>query len=482
MAFTGRTPESLIPRSDSRNPATTCKGITKSGRPCRRAIDAKDTSHNGGVLAVSVVSDEDEEETGAAAFYCWQHKDQAEHLMAANPPGSSAQDTQLYPLQERNSIDTLVARLGVLDVAEEEEQSPAPHRRRKSRQDNAPGKPPRRINRPPTWNQVHGPLLSVPSDVMAERRKRPGYRPEPRPQRRKRGFWATLCCGAADDDTAYVKPSRPSNAPPPMAEAPRPSTSKPRPQPTTPPRKPLTPKTNTPSPDPANPLSYIPDATPPQTASALLAELSKPISPKDEEGYIYIFWLTPQAAGPAPTRTASDLLVPPERPGRSRATSDVLRAYSVRRGNGIQSDRSVPQDEADDPRTILLKIGRANNVTRRMHEWTRQCGYDLSLVRYYPYIPSHSATPSPTPSPSASPANSRLPSAQDVHAKVQFVHRVERLIHIELASKRVLKKCEACGKEHREWFEVEATREGVRGVDEVVRRWVGWGEGVRREE
>lgn len=62
------------------------------------------------------------------------------------------------------------------------------------------------------------------------------------------------------------------------------------------------------------------------------------------------------------------------------------------------------------------------------------------------------------------------------------MHRVERLIHIELASKRVLKKCEACGKEHREWFEVEATREGVRGVDEVVRRWVGWGEGVRREE
>lgn len=38
----------------------------------------------------------------------------------------------------------------------------------------------------------------------------------------------------------------------------------------------------------------------------------------------------------------------------------------------------------------------------------------------------------------------------------------------------------ACGREHREWFEVEGvregSREGVREVDEVVRRWVGWSE------
>jgi len=37
-----------------------------------------------------------------------------------------------------------------------------------------------------------------------------------------------------------------------------------------------------------------------------------------------------------------------------------------------------------------------------------------------------------------------------------------------------------CGREHKEWFEVEASREGVRGVDEVVRRWVGWGEWMGR--
>ena len=60
--------------------------------------------------------------------------------------------------------------------------------------------------------------------------------------------------------------------------------------------------------------------------------------------------------------------------------------------------------------------------------------------------------------------------------KVPNVKRVERLIHLELAEQQVKRQCAACGKEHREWFEVEASQAGVRGVDEVVRRWVGWSE------
>jgi hypothetical protein len=57
---------------------------------------------------------------------------------------------------------------------------------------------------------------------------------------------------------------------------------------------------------------------------------------------------------------------------------------------------------------------------------------------------------------------------------------VERLIHLELAAQRVVKKCDACGKDHREWFEVEASREGVKAVDEVIKRWVAWAEGADR--
>ena len=50
------------------------------------------------------------------------------------------------------------------------------------------------------------------------------------------------------------------------------------------------------------------------------------------------------------------------------------------------------------------------------------------------------------------------------------------MIHLELVEKRVMKKCAACGKDHREWFEIEASEDGVRAVDEVVRRWVAWAE------
>lgn len=64
--------------------------------------------------------------------------------------------------------------------------------------------------------------------------------------------------------------------------------------------------------------------------------------------------------------------------------------------------------------------------------------------------------------------------------KVPHVHRVERLIHLELAGLRArdLGRCGECGKEHREWFEVEAAKEALRRVDECVRRWVQWGEEV----
>ncbi|CAA9957875.1 T5orf172 multi-domain protein [Pyrenophora teres f. maculata] len=371
--FTGRTPESLIPRSDSRNPATTCKGITKSGRPCRRPIDAK-ASNDGGVIAVvSVVNDDsDDEEIGAAAYFCWQHKGQAEQLAAQTSSGPA---TQLYPLKERNSIDTLVERLGVLDVnepGEEKEEAGARAKKKKERRASASSRPPRRVNRPPTWDTVQGPLISR---------------------------------NPANSNTNIITP--PLHPPPP----------------------------------------------PPNLASTLLAELSKPISPHDDAGYIYIFWLTPSAAGPAPGSTASSLLAAPSGPG-TRRTSDVMRQFSVK-GDKQGEEK---EDGGDKDPTILLKIGRANNVHRRMNEWSRQCGYSLSLVRYYPYISSSS--PSTT-----------------TPRKVPHASRVERLIHLELAAHRVVQQCGACGKMHREWFRVGASREGVAGVDEVVRRWVGWDEG-----
>jgi hypothetical protein len=122
------------------------------------------------------------------------------------------------------------------------------------------------------------------------------------------------------------------------------------------------------------------------------------------------------------------------------------------------------------PGTIRLKIGRTSNVHRRLNEWSKQCSHDLTLIRYYPYISS-----------STSPSPARTPRSDMSHGhgrRVSHVRRVERLIHIELAEQRVKGQgpCIECGKEHREWFEFEATKDALRLVDECVRRWVTWGE------
>lgn len=63
--------------------------------------------------------------------------------------------------------------------------------------------------------------------------------------------------------------------------------------------------------------------------------------------------------------------------------------------------------------------------------------------------------------------------------KVPNSHRIERLIHLELRDDKSDNpeiECKACGKTHKEWFWVDASREGLRGVDEVVKKWIEYGE------
>lgn len=209
-------------------------------------------------------------------------------------------------------------------------------------------------------------------------------------------------------------------------------------------------------------LSLIPAALPPHTTSALLSELAKPLPDSADSGYIYIFWLTDAASTPPPSppTAASLLLQSPPRPPQHPSHDSAPVPDPARTGpNGTT--------------TIILKIGRASNVHRRLNEWSRQCGYAPSLVRYYPPLPSSALSPASSLSPWWELAP---PPAPCTPRKVPHVSRVERLIHIELAHRRVKRQCAVCGRGHREWFEVEASREGFRGVDEVVGRWVKWGE------
>lgn len=177
-----------------------------------------------------------------------------------------------------------------------------------------------------------------------------------------------------------------------------------------------------------------------------MAELARPHVESDTKGYIYMFWLPPTGTkAAAPVDAARDLLSsdpPTQRPSqRSRRASEVVSTFAT-------------SNRAHTKKTMVLKIGRAANVQRRMNQWQRQCGRDVEVLRVYPYAPS---------SPRATP-----------HA-----HRVERLIHLELSGMGMradLGSCDACGREHREWFEVEANRAAVREVDAVIRRWVEWDE------
>ncbi|RMD43513.1 hypothetical protein DV735_g1621, partial [Chaetothyriales sp. CBS 134920] len=210
----------------------------------------------------------------------------------------------------------------------------------------------------------------------------------------------------------------------------------------------------TPSSDTQALLGLIPKSLNPQTTSAILAELSRPISPADEEGYIYIFWLTPDSDMSPDEETASTLL-------NDDDNEDEHGSHSERRDAAIQRYASVhgssparsPSSGPVPKRTLMVKIGRAQNVHRRMSQWTKQCGQNITLIRYYPHH------------------QSSLPR------KAPCVTRVERLIHLELADARAPgEKCKQCGREHREWFMIEASRAGLRGLDEVVKRWVGWAE------
>lgn len=78
--------------------------------------------------------------------------------------------------------------------------------------------------------------------------------------------------------------------------------------------------------------------------------------------------------------------------------------------------------------------------------------------------------------------------------KAPYIHRIERLIHLELAAlkyqnpsspgsklenendeEKNTASCKNCGRVHREWFEIDGTKEAVRVVDRVIQRWILWG-------
>ena len=460
MPFVPHTPEALLARSDSKDPLTTCSGITSTGRPCRRALpngpptDAISPAPGGSHVDVKDPS----------LLFCWQHKDQSQSLQGA---ADYDPRVEIGNLKGRSSIDTVISRLGILHVG-----SSVRAKRKRPRRTgglSSKGKPaPGQTSRKHEPSHVdsllsilccmappsHGEAFSTarrandqaqpgPSTQLGQF-QRPvasaSRKPSHQPDLRSSSSSKAVATGKHHSEIQDFARTPPSTRPPPNATL-----------------------------RSTNASSLIPASVTPQALSLLQAELSKPFAATDEEGYIYIFWLTESNAASPPTpAVASSFLSPPSTPDArppQRRSSSAFEQFA-------NSAPDHPSSSASG--TILLKIGRASNVHRRMNEWTRQCGYDLSLVRFYPYLPSSSSRVSPLPSPLRNVVEPPTPPLTP--RKVPHAHRVERLIHLELADKRVKRICGACGREHREWFAVEATKAGVKAVDEVVRRWIAWGE------
>lgn len=212
-------------------------------------------------------------------------------------------------------------------------------------------------------------------------------------------------------------------------------------------------------------LKLIPASVHPRRLGRLQQELLKPLSDKDEPGYIYMFWLTDSPLSPSPSPAATPAAAAARPGGGTTSASNgdrLLRAALT----------APPATPGGSRPKLLLKIGRAANVQRRLHQWTSQCGYNLALIRYYPHSSASSSPLGPLAGPPRGP-----PGA--VARKTPHSHRVERLIHLELSATpgtNPHRQCATCGKTHKEWFLVDASREGILAVDAVIKRWIAYDE------
>lgn len=467
MSHIRDSPEFRLARSDSRNPATTCRGLTADGRPCRRTVVSK-TPSSGNPGKNGVV-----ESKAPTELFCWQHESQAADASLKTKPAVST-------LRNKSSLDTLVERTGLLSVNEESSQRKEnkvsrPGQSRYNHQEPRP-RPARVPDRPLTApdNRVGYSSSSSPKAKRKSSSRRrfvcfvghlsDDERPEahirrraehvrvsssssPRIARTPQGYQSR-----AKDSTGHGRQARDDATLKPSSRHSNQSLQRPPPRPLSSPntlRPSLSDMPSSNSSQTQSLLSWIPSDLSPETTSKLLQKLSEPLSDADQPGYIYIYCVTASNSTPSPEAASS--LIPPPTTGHSRRTSDVLRSA------GILANKTRDPTGTDTKNTITLKIGRAVNVSRRLTQH-QQCAQNLTLVRYYPYAPSTSNAPPPKKAPN--------------------VHRLERLIHIELGDRRVKLEdpCEQCGKRHTEFFEIEADKEHLRLVDECVRRWVRYSE------
>jgi hypothetical protein len=93
------------------------------------------------------------------------------------------------------------------------------------------------------------------------------------------------------------------------------------------------------------------------------------------------------------------------------------------------------------PRFGHVKIGRSGNPERRIQEWNKQCKREHEFHKL-----------------------------SNALVEVPHVNRIENLMHVEMKELRRQMRCEGCGTNHREWFQV--TEDHAVNVFEKWKDWI----------
>ena len=391
-------------RADSKKASDTCHGMSlASGKPCRRPLIAMRTGN--------VVADR----------YCYQHKDQAADAVAAKEYARiGGLDMPRMPLAHTAESQLIMIQQKVQSRQQQQQQQ----QQQLQLQLQQPARP-MHFRAKPSVDAglapaaVYGklPLHSFPKTLR---------------QKKKPSVWSRLfsCvfCYVADDpdddddEERWEKPPRPPERQPlPCMQ----TLYKPPPPSTIPLRMPplwLTRSLQGHSVT-LNLREWLNVRLSPSTQDKILAEMRAPPSSSDGPGYIYAFRIEKHT-------------LPGAYPHSSTSSS-----------TSTSSSHSLH----------MFKIGRTDNVQRRLYQWARQCAYSPFLVEYFPGASTGGSSSA---------------------ARVAHVKKIERLIHLELEDicrgRMRLGECDGCGRDHIEWYGMlaDSQHEAWARLRTVVIRWI----------
>ncbi|KAF9213399.1 hypothetical protein BGZ59_005396 [Podila verticillata] len=112
----------------------------------------------------------------------------------------------------------------------------------------------------------------------------------------------------------------------------------------------------------------------------------------------------------------------------------------------------------------FFKVGRTDNVHRRMNEWSDKCGSPPILIEVFPEQGDLA------PKSESDLAESPIDDKDLTGLRCRYAHRVERLIHIELKPFHDKDHVCTCKTAHREWFMVPH-KAGLKESQQMDQAW-----------